>query len=268
MTATLKSVVDFLIYPMNVFWILIVFYFIFKFRKYKHQNRFLYAALVWIGIIGTKYIPDLMVYSLEKKYSTLNLDFDSLGNEVHILVLGGGGVYDIEIADQERLSQNSLARLNEGIRIYKDLKGAKLVFSGYSSTNNVTQAAITRDAAIGLGIPEDDIFILEKPSTTEEEALEYTSAFGNKKVTLILVTSDIHMPRSMYLFRKHGLDPIAAPSDHILKRHFQKDKMVTNHENSFLSIFKDNFWWRSHRSNFDKFYLAMHEHMGLIWAKM
>ncbi|MBK8625127.1 MAG: YdcF family protein [Saprospiraceae bacterium] len=82
------------------------------------------------------------------------------------------------------------------------MNGSKLVFSGYSSTNNVTQAAITRDAAIGLGIPEDDIFILEKPSTTEEEALEYTSAFGNKKATLILVTSDIHMPRSMYLFRK------------------------------------------------------------------
>lgn len=253
---------------MNVFWILIALFFISGARKYKHHKRFLYVALVWIFITSTKYVPDLMVYGLEKQYSTVRLDIDTLGQTVYIHVLGGGGMYDIDIANQERLSQNSLARLNEGIRIYKELEGAKLIFSGYSATNNVTQAAITKDAAISLGIPEDDIFILETPSTTEEEAIAYKSVFRNTKAQLILVTSDIHMPRSMYLFRKHGLDPIAAPSDHILKKQYWKGSLSTDDDTTIFSIFEDDFWWKSHRGNFDKFSAAMHEYIGLLWAKM
>ena len=47
--------------------------------------------------------------------------------------------------------------------------------------------AITRDAAISLGIPKDKISILEQPSTTEEEALSYNC---------LLYTSDAADERS------------------------------------------------------------------------
>lgn len=208
------------------------------------------TALVWLLITGTKYVPDLMVYVLEKQYKTLNPD--STFNKMPVMVLGGGSVYDTDISPQDRLTSGSLARLNEGIRLFHTLDKPLLVFSGYSSKNGVTQAAITKEAAISLGIPEKQIFILEYPSTTEEEAEAYKKVLSEKSNDLILVTSDIHMPRAMYLFRKAGLNPVAAPSDHILR----KDKSI------------GSYWWHSHRNNFDKFSAAMHEYIGLVWARL
>lgn len=251
-----------------MFWVLIVLYFVSKARQYTYHSGLLYTALVWLLLTSTKYIPDLLINGLEKQYATLILDENLKGSETYIQVLGSGSTFDLDLAPQERLSQNSLARMSEGIRIYKEMECAKLVFSGYSATNNVTQAAITRDAAIALGIPEEDILILETPSTTEEEALAYKTTFGTSNAKLILVTSDYHMPRAMMLFSKYGLDPIAAPSDHVLKRQYRKMKASLLNEDTSASLMGNNFWWKSSRSNFDKFYSAMHEYIGLLWAKM
>ena len=251
-----------------MFWVLIIFYFVSGARQYKYQSGFLYTALVWLLLTSTKYIPDLLINSLEKQYATLILDENLKASETYIQVLGSGSTFDLDLAPQERLSQNSLARMSEGIRIYKEMECAKLVFSGYSATNNVTQAAITREAAIALGIPEEDILILETPSTTEEEALAYQTTFGTSNAKLILVTSDYHMPRAMMLFSKYGLDPIASPSDHVLKRQYTKMKAPLLNDESSASVLSNNFWWKSSRSNFDKFYSAMHEYIGILWAKV
>ena len=268
MIGFLKAIVDFLIQPMHIFWILIAIYIISRKKAYRKSERFLYVALIWLAITGSKWLPDLMVNGLEKQYSSYSEDTSDGDENVIIQVLGGGSYYDLDIPAQERLSGTSLARMSEGIRIYHSIPGSKMIFSGFSSTGNVTQAAITKDAAIAMGVSESDISIHEQPETTEEEAIAYKKAVGEINTKLILVTSDIHMPRAMYLFRKHGLDPVAAPSDHILKRQYRKADISMFEGPSAFSVLSGDYWWRSHRSNFDKFNAAMHEYIGLLWAKM
>lgn len=244
----IKWIINFFIIPINLFWVCTIFAFLWRNTKPKRARNILYFSVFWLLITGTKFIPDLLVYGLEKQYHTLIPD-STLMN-IPVMVLGGGSVYDISVSPQDRLSPNSLARLTEGIRLYHFLDQPMMVFSGYSSKKGVTQAAITRDAAISLGIQKDKIYILQQPSTTEEEALAYKKYFGKKHPDLILVTSDIHMPRAMYLFRKVGLNPVAAPADHILR----------------IDTTFDSMWWSSHKNNFDKFSAAMHEYIGLVWA--
>lgn len=248
MISLIKFLIEFCIIPWNVFWIVLILAFLFRYKNKKTTKNLLIVGLVWLLLTGTKWIPDLLVYGLEKQYPTFQPD--STYARMPVMVLGGGSIFDRDVASQDRLSPNSLARLTEGIRLYHALDRPLLVFSGYSSVNGVTQAAITREAAISLGIPEEKISILEQPSTTEEEALAYKKQFGHRHPELILVTSDIHMPRAMYLFEKAGLQPIAAPADVILRKR-------TGHT---------SFWWSSHKNNFDKFSAAMHEYIGLIWA--
>lgn len=252
-----KAVVSYLLQPLNIFWISVICYFFTK------RSKYLYFGIAWLALTGTKWIPDLMVYGLEKRYAAFDPTNQKLTLPPHIMVLGGGGNYDITKPAQERLSPMALARLTEGVRLYLALPGSRMVFSGYSGRGGVTQAALMKSAAMSLGVAESDIEILEKPTTTEEEAEAYRSTQGHRNTSLILVTSDIHMPRSMYLFKKQGLKPFPAPCDHILKTSF---KPIKNNDPGTAERY--NFWWDSGRGNFEKFSSAMHEYIGLVWAEM
>ena len=69
---------------------------------------------------------------------------------------------------------------------------------------------------------------------------------------LIVVTSAIHMPRSMYLFQKAGLNPIAAPTNHLVKTSLQHDP----------------WYWNPSSYNIRKMEAAIHEYIGLFWSKL
>jgi len=61
----------------------------------------------------------------------------------------------------------------------------------------------------------------KKPENTQQEAEQYKLLFGDS-AQLILVTSALHMPRTMFLFQKEGLYPVATPTNHLIK--IGKDK--------------------------------------------
>lgn len=200
-----------------------------------------------------------MVFGLERQYEVYSPSASLDNRDVFIHVLGSGGINGPGLPDQEKLWSTSTARMLEGMRLYRLLPGSKLIFSGYSSTNDVTQAMLSKGAAIALGIDSSDIILLEKPSTTEEEALACRELLETASGQLIVVTSDIHMPRAMYLFEQVGLKPIAGPSDHILKSRCNDGSLPFCNKES---------WWQSDKGNFQKFSAAMHEYIGLLWARM
>jgi uncharacterized SAM-binding protein YcdF (DUF218 family) len=88
------------------------------------------------------------------------------------------------------------------------------------------------------------------PKNTWAEATEYKRLFGDS-AQLILVTSAAHMPRAMKLFHKAGLSPIAAPTNHLVKKSPQPD-----------------FWfWLPSSINIQKMESAVHEYVGMGWAE-
>ena len=60
-----------------------------------------------------------------------------------------------------------------------------MVTSGYSSLELQSQASVAKKAAIELGVPEDQIRMLESPSTTFEEAQAFKDTFGINKEVII-----------------------------------------------------------------------------------
>jgi uncharacterized SAM-binding protein YcdF (DUF218 family) len=61
-----------------------------------------------------------------------------------------------------------------------------------------------------MGVPKDNMIIEEASKDTKDQARLIKPIVGT--APFVLVTSAIHMPRSMALFEKLGMNPIPAPA--------------------------------------------------------
>src|SRR5664279_2659756 len=66
-----------------------------------------------------------------------------------------------------------------------------------------------------MGVPAQAIWQEDQSQNTYENALYCARILKTKGITrVILVTSAMHMPRSVALFKKQGIDVIPAPTDY------------------------------------------------------
>ncbi len=248
----IKDLVDFFIQPLNVLMILLLMTLLGHLMKRLQIIKICFIAFVIVFLItGSSPIPNVLITSLEDRFSPL-LDIDSGGfaQPVHVLVLGSGHVADPDLPPIGQLSSTAMSRLTEGIRLHQKLPNSVLIVSGYAGKSTIAQAQVLSDAAVSLGVDHQAVKMQKTPSTTEQEAIAYKSQYGLEH-PLILVTSALHMPRSITIFQSRGLKPIAAPTHYLVK----------DDPNA-------SFSWRllSHE-NFYKVQAALHEYIGLIYEK-
>ena len=204
-------------------------------------------------------VPNLLVRNLENQYNVFSPEYlQNTKRPVNILVLGGGSTDDKRLPANSQLARSSIARLSEGIRIHRLFPGSTLITSGYAGKNNDTpNAIVSAKTAMLLGVDSASIKRQETPENTWQEALIYKQMFGDS-AGLVLVTSAIHIPRAMYLFRKAGLNPIAAPADFMVKNR----NMIKNRKR------KSILYWFPSAKNIEKMEGAIHEYVGLFWYRM
>jgi len=155
---------------------------------------------------------------LENRYDVFDGQFSCEEHgRLHILVLGGGHSSDPRMPATNQLSQEALGRLVEGVRLHQKHPGSILILSGYAGRDPVSNAEVMFRAALILGVNARQMHILPEPRNTRQEAIAYHNRFGIHH-PLILVTSASHMPRAMIWFRKAGLTPVPAPTNHMIKK--------------------------------------------------
>ena len=168
-----------------------------------------------------------------------------------VVVLGGGHINVHDAPINQTLNNVTIRRFLEGVRIYKALPDAKLILSGgyfLATTLADTDAAQMGELAKLLNISSDSIILEQSSYNTADEAKEIKKLVKNDY--FYLVTSAIHMPRSMFLFQSMGLHPIAAPADYPYK----SDK--------FVDLLKVN------PSNWQVLNSTLHEYLGILWARL
>ena len=74
-----------------------------------------------------------------------------------------------------------------------------------------SEAEAIRDVLIRLGVPREVVIIEPLSSNTAEQA-ERVAALLRDHPRFALITTPIHMPRAVALFRSRGLNPLPAPS--------------------------------------------------------
>ncbi len=167
-----------------------------------------------------------------------------------VVVLAGGHKSDPGIPVTSHLSGESMIRLVEGIRILRQNPGAKLILSGGSLVDPVPEARIMASVSRFMGVPKHKMIIEAASKDTKDQARWIKPIVG--KAPFVLVTSAIHMPRSMALFEKMGMDPIPAPAGTT-----SRVKMPFSPQDIFPSV-----------DALDETTKAVHEYFGILWARL
>lgn len=223
----LKKILSAFLMPLSVGLILFLIGLFYLYSKnHKKAKLYLSISFLWIFIIAYSPFSNKILQPLESIYP-------KIGNNIsakYILLLGG----------------HFEGRAYEVLRLYNLIEGSKIITSGYPGGALHSEALKNANRLIELGIPKDDIFMQDEPKDTQEEAQSIKKIVGNEP--FIMVTSAAHMPRAMTLFKKEGLNPMAAPANFLVKKH---DSMSL-----------------PNGSNLIKTEIAFHEYIGSIWNKL
>lgn len=182
-------------------------------------------AVLMFFLASTEYVPHYLIGRMESGYSPFERSaVDSDAGEVFIHVLGGGYTFDERLPALGKLSQISLGRLAEGVRIAHQLPNSTLVFSGGRVSGSESMASVMKQAAMSFGIDARRINVLEEPRTTEEEASTFVRRYG-KDVKMIVVTDAIHMRRALDFFKQYDMAPHPAPTNYLVKQSSNQYKL-------------------------------------------
>lgn len=220
-------------------------------RKQRPGKVLLTVAVGLLGLMSYGQVANMMARPLEHEYPPLT-DFQTLKNIKWIVVLGGGSGVDPGLPRSTYLSEASLVRLSEAVFIHNRLPQAKLILTGRSGFEGITPVAeVMADTAEEWGVEPEDIVLETKATDTKDHPIYVKEIVGEDR--FILVTSASHMLRAMALFRKHGMEPIPAPTDY----------MVKEREGGLrLGMFFPS------AGSLEKAGRAIHEYLGMAWAKM
>jgi uncharacterized SAM-binding protein YcdF (DUF218 family) len=255
----LKKIISAFLYPLPISLLLsfLGLYLLWFTTKQKAGKILISVGLVILTLFSYSIITNKLLRPLERKYDAFEIGSSSAVPETEgetsikfVVVLGGGHTSDPELPPISQIGKSSLVRLIEGIRIYRKYSGAKLLLSGGAVFDPVSEAEIMARVAREIGVPERDIILESKSKDTKDEAMFIKPIVDNEP--FVLVTTASHMPRSMALFKKLGMDPIPSPVGHCVK---------DGEELSLYSFFPST-------GNLGKAELAIHEYLGLTWAKL
>lgn len=241
----IKKIISALLMPASILAILLatgLLLLVFRCRK----TAAVFFSLAFIGLLvcSLPFLPNALLDPLQSQYVMLK----TLPNNIHtIVVLDGGIVQNPYSSTHARLSAATLSRLMEGIRLYRQASQATLVLSG-GPVNSYSGAQLMAQEAIALGVKPSDIKIEDQSRDTKEEARFLVPLLGQQP--FVLVTSAVHMPRSMFWFKAAGLHPIAAPTQFLATPQGHICDYIPNAGNIVLTQ------------------IAWHEYLGIAWAKL
>lgn len=171
------------------------------------------AALVLFVTLFTT-TGSVLLQALEDRIARAELP---AGGPACVIMLGGGVEAEV-IAARGGFEMNQAGdRFVETLRLAREFPAARILISGgdgsFSGSYEGDAVVATRFFE-AFGVPADRL-IRETDSRTTFENVENTKALlaANGLDRCLLVTSAFHMPRSVGLFRKLGLEVLPWPTD-------------------------------------------------------
>jgi uncharacterized SAM-binding protein YcdF (DUF218 family) len=180
----------------------------------KWARRWLVALCLFYVVLAMPVVSWWLERGTRPTYSPIDSQADGHGATA-VVVLGNGIVsYENAGFTIESLSRRTAYNAIEGARLYRLLHPSLMIASGGLGDPKVrrrSEAEAVRDALVSLGVPRGAIVVETESSNTAEQA-QLVAPLLKGHTRFALITTPIHMPRALALFRSRGLDPVPAPS--------------------------------------------------------
>lgn len=204
-----------LIYPLGLASLLLILALVVLGRRPALGRALVGAALAVLLLSSNGWVAARVVRSLEWQ----NLPPADLPTADAIVVLGGALKPPVPPRPWVDVSEEG-DRVLHGAQLYLAGKAPLVVFSGGRITWRDGAASESEDMAalaMALGVPARAI--LQDPTSlnTHENAVNVRQILeANELGKVLLVTSAMHMPRSLRVFQRQGIDVIPAPTDFLV----------------------------------------------------
>jgi len=252
----LSKFLPLLVYPLGLSFLLVVFSLIVR-RRARLRNTALVLATAILWLSSTPWLAVSLARSLEWRY----LPGQELPEADAIVLLGGGtdpGDYPRPTAEVNGAGD----RVLYAARLYHAGKADHILLSGgnidWIETRESTPAQEMAEILRLTGVPEEAFWMQGGSQNTAEDADLSRVILEEKGVKrILLVTSAMHMPRSVALFQKQGFEVIPAPTDFSVTEKRWEDLTRASLPGQLLNLLPSS-------SNLGLTTNAMKEYIGLL----
>jgi len=251
----LSKLLPIFIYPLGLASVLLIVALLLKDRGKKQRVLLILAlSILWLG--GNRWVAVGLTRSLEWRY----LPPEEVPQADAIVLLGGctdPWEYPRQMVEMSGCVDRVFyaAWLYEhGAAPYILSSGGYLPWKGERTSPAEEMVPILEK----LGVPNEVVWLEPKSRNTYENALFAKEILQEKGIDkIILVTSALHMPRSVSLFEHQGFEVLPAPTDYFVTQSLWQSLFRPNAMTAFMNIFPTV-------DNMEKTTLALKEYIGII----
>ena len=213
----LSKLIPLFIYPLGLASILLMvaLFLGLKRKRSRWSPLLIFLALVILLAASNPFLSDRLVKSLEWQY----FPPEEIPNTEAIVVLGG--------STRPVSPPRMMADMNEhgdrllyAAKLYQEGKAPLIILSGGRIDwygNSQSEAADMSEILQIMGVPQEAMIGEPNSLNTYQNALYTKKILEEKGIKqVILITSAFHMPRSVLIFRRQGIDIIPAPTDFLI----------------------------------------------------
>lgn len=212
----LSKIFEFFATPLNLAILMVALGVALGVTRYAIAGRALVAmAVLLLALVGFSPLPDLLAIPLESRFPAPPADGPAPDG---IIVLGGSVDETLSAAHDSVALNDSAERLTAPLALKRRYPSARLVFTGGSAalggathTEAETVARFWRET----GLDQGDAIYEDRSRNTYENAIATRDLVKPKPgERWLLVTSAMHMPRAVGIFRRAGFPVVAYPVDY------------------------------------------------------
>ncbi|WP_424103161.1 YdcF family protein [Moorena producens] len=246
----LSKLLPLFLYPLGLACVLLVVALVMSWRNPRWVPIPVALALIVLLVSSNTWVTNSLIRSLEWQY----LPTSELPEADVIVILGGATKPPFPPRPTPEVDEAG-DRVLYGAQLYREGKapwvipaGGRLVWG--SSSNNSSQRLSAQSAQSSqrlapesedmaqiledLGVPRAAIIQESRSFNTHQNAVNVRKILDQRDLRkVLLVTSAIHMPRSVLVFRRQGIDVIPAPTDFLVSQ-YELDEPSTSTQAALL----------------------------------